>query len=119
MHNMRPDLIIIDDRPGIRNWTTHCASQAIVESSCLRVDGHAFENKWKSAFSSVSTLWPPPSGAGFRFRKGTPHGNARREINRYEAWSKFIPQLEPILSAGFGKRRFPNSPAGRITLRVR
>src|SRR5882762_8347353 len=99
MHNMRPDLIILDEAQRIRNWAT--ATARIIKQLKSRyafvLTGTPLENKLEELYSVVEFVDGRRLGPAFRFLKEHRMESEEGKLLGYRGLEQIHKQLEPIL----------------------
>lgn len=107
MHNMHPDLIILDEAQRIRNWAT--ATARIIKQLKSRyafvLTGTPLENKLEELFSVVEFVDGRRLGPAFRFLKEHRMESEEGKLLGYRGLEKIHKQLEPIP----GSERIPTA----------
>ncbi len=113
MHNMRPDLIILDEAQRIRNWTT--ATARIIKQLKSRyafvLTGTPLENKLEELFSVVEFVDGRRLGPAFRFLKEHRTESEEGKLLGYRGLEQIHKQLEPILLRRTRKEVLPELPS--------
>jgi superfamily II DNA or RNA helicase len=112
MHNMRPDLIILDEAQRIRNWAT--ATARIIKQLKSRyafiLTGTPLENKLEELYSVVEFVDGRRLGPAFRFLKEHRMENKEGKLLGYRGLDQIHKQLEPILLRRTRKQVLPELP---------
>ncbi len=112
MHNMHPDLIILDEAQRIRNWAT--ATARIIKQLNSRyafvLTGTPLENKLEELFSVVEFVDGRRLGPAFRFLKEHRMENEEGKLLGYRGLDQIHKQLEPILLRRTRKEVLPELP---------
>jgi len=112
MHNMRPDLIILDEAQRIRNWAT--ATARIIKQLKSRyafvLTGTPLENKLEELFSVVEFVDGRRLGPAFRFLKEHRMENEEGKLLGYRGLEQIHNQLEPILLRRTRQEVLPELP---------
>src|SRR6266478_6255091 len=112
MHNIRPDLIILDEAQRIRNWAT--ATARIIKQMKSRysfvLTGTPLENKLEELFSVVEFVDGRRLGPAFRFLKEHRVENEEGKLLGYRGLEQIHKQLEPILLRRTRKEVLPELP---------
>ena len=112
MHNMRPDLIILDEAQRIRNWAT--ATARIIKQLKSRyafiLTGTPLENKLEELYSVVEFVDGRRLGPAFRFLKEHRMENEEGKLLGYRGLDQIHKQLEPILLRRTRKEVLPELP---------
>ncbi len=112
MHNMRPDLIILDEAQRIRNWAT--ATARIIKQLKSRyafvLTGTPLENKLEELFSVVEFVDGRRLGPAFRFLKEHRMENEEGKLLGYRGLEHIHKQLEPILLRRTRQEVLPELP---------
>ncbi len=112
MHNMRPDLIILDEAQRIRNWATATARtiKQLKSRYAFVLTGTPLENKLEELFSVVEFVDGRRLGPAFRFLKEHRIENEDGKLLGYRGLEKIHKQLEPILLRRTRKEVLPELP---------
>ena len=107
MHNLRPDLIILDEAQRIRNWATATARtiKQLKSRYAFVLTGTPLENKLEELLFGGGVCGRPPPGTGLPLSQGTPHGRRKGEIAR-------LPWPGPNPSSTRTDSAPPDSPRG-------
>jgi superfamily II DNA or RNA helicase len=99
MHNMRPDLIILDEAQRIRNWSTATARtiKQLKSRYAFILTGTPLENKLEELYSVVEFVDGRRLGPAFRFLKEHRMENEEGKLLGYRGLDQIHKQLEPIL----------------------
>jgi SNF2 family DNA or RNA helicase len=112
MHNLRPDLIILDEAQRIRNWAT--ATARIIKQLKSRyafvLTGTPLENKLEELYSVVEFVDGRRLGPAFRFLKEHRMENEEGKLLGYRGLDQIHKQLEPILLRRTRKEVLPELP---------
>jgi superfamily II DNA or RNA helicase len=112
MHDMRPDLIILDEAQRIRNWET--ATARIIKQLKSRyafiLTGTPLENKLEELYSVVEFVDGRRLGPAFRFLKEHRMENKEGKLLGYRGLDQIHKQLEPILLRRTRKEVLPELP---------
>lgn len=112
MHDMRPDLIILDEAQRIRNWAT--ATARIIKQLKSRyafiLTGTPLENKLEELYSVVEFVDGRRLGPAFRFLKEHRMENNEGKLLGYRGLDQVHKQLEPILLRRTRKEVLPELP---------
>ncbi len=112
MHNMRPDLIILDEAQRIRNWAT--ATARIIKQLKSRyafvLTGTPLENKLEELFSVVEFVDGRRLGPAFRFLKEHRMESEEGKLLGYRGLEQIHQQLEAILLRRTRKEVLPELP---------
>jgi superfamily II DNA or RNA helicase len=112
MHNMRPDLIILDEAQRIRNWAT--ATARIIKQLKSRyafvLTGTPLENKLEELFSVVEFVDGRRLGPAFRFLKEHRMESEEGKLLGYRGLERIHKELEPILLRRTRKEVLPELP---------
>jgi superfamily II DNA or RNA helicase len=112
MHDMRPDLIILDEAQRIRNWAT--ATARIIKQLKSRyafiLTGTPLENKLEELYSVVEFVDGRRLGPAFRFLKEHRMENKEGKLLGYRGLDQVHKQLEPILLRRTRKEVLPELP---------
>jgi len=99
MHDLRPDLIILDEAQRIRNWAT--ATARIIKQLKSRyafvLTGTPLENKLEELYSVVEFVDGRRLGPAFRFLNEHRMENEEGKLLGYRGLDQIHKQLEPIL----------------------
>jgi superfamily II DNA or RNA helicase len=112
MHDLRPDLIILDEAQRIRNWAT--ATARIIKQLKSRyafiLTGTPLENKLEELYSVVEFVDGRRLGPAFRFLKEHRMENEEGKLLGYRGLDQVHKQLEPILLRRTRKEVLPELP---------
>ncbi len=99
MHQMQPDLIILDEAQRIRNWATATARtiKQLKSRYALVLTGTPLENKLEELFSVVEFADGRRLGPAFRFLKEHRVEDDKGRLLGYRGLDRIHQQLEPIL----------------------
>lgn len=99
MHQMHPDLIILDEAQRIRNWATATARtiKQLKSRYAFVLTGTPLENKIEELFSVVEFADGRRLGPAFRFLKEHRTEDEKGHLLGYRGLDKIHQQLEPIL----------------------
>jgi superfamily II DNA or RNA helicase len=113
MHNLRPDLIILDEAQRIRNWET--ATARIIKQLKSRyafiLTGTPLENKLEELYSVVEFVDGRRLGPAFRFLKEHRMESKEGKLLGYRGLDQIHKQLEPILLRRTRKEVLPELPS--------
>jgi superfamily II DNA or RNA helicase len=112
MHNMRPDLIILDEAQRIRNWATATAQiiKQLKSRYAFVLTGTPLENKLEELYSVVEFVDGRRLGPAFRFLKEHRMENEEGKLLGYRGLDQIRKQLEPILLRRTRKEVLPELP---------
>ena len=99
MHELRPDLIILDEAQRIRNWTTATARtiKQLKSRYAFILTGTPLENKLEEFFSVVEFVDGRRLGPAFRFLNEHRMEDEKGRLLGYRGLDRIHSQLEPIL----------------------
>ena len=99
MHELRPDLIILDEAQRIRNWTTATARtiKQLKSRYAFVLTGTPLENKLEELFSVVEFVDGRRLGPAFRFLHEHRMEDEDGHLLGYRGLDRIHDQLEPIL----------------------
>jgi SNF2 family DNA or RNA helicase len=99
MHELKPDLIILDEAQRIRNWTTATARtiKQLKSRYALILTGTPLENKLEELFSVVEFVDGRRLGPAFRFVNEHRTEDAHGKLLGYRGLDRIHSQLAPIL----------------------
>jgi superfamily II DNA or RNA helicase len=112
MHNLRPDLIILDEAQRIRNWATATARtiKQLKSRYALVLTGTPLENKLEELYSVVEFVDGRRLGPAFRFLKEHRMEDEKGKLLGYRGLDQIHRQLEPILLRRTRKEVLPELP---------
>lgn len=112
MHNMSPDLIILDEAQRIRNWSTATARtiKQLKSRYAFILTGTPLENKLEELYSVVEFVDGRRLGPVFRFLKEHRMENEEGKLLGYRGLDQIRKQLEPILLRRTRKEVLPELP---------
>lgn len=112
MHNLRPDLIILDEAQRIRNWATATARtiKQLKSRYALVLTGTPLENKLEELYSVVEFVDGRRLGPAFRFLKEHRMEDEKGKLLGYRGLDQIHRQLEPILLRRTRKQVLPELP---------
>jgi SNF2 family DNA or RNA helicase len=112
MHNLRPDLIILDEAQRIRNWATATARviKQLKSRYAFVLTGTPLENKLEELYSVVEFVDGRRLGPVFRFLKEHRMENEEGKLLGYRGLDQIHKQLEPILLRRTRKEVLPELP---------
>jgi superfamily II DNA or RNA helicase len=112
IHNMRPDLIILDEAQRIRNWSTATARtiKQLKSRYAFILTGTPLENKLEELYSVVEFVDGRRLGPAFRFLKEHRMENEEGKLLGYRGLDQIHKQLEPILLRRTRKEVLPELP---------
>ena len=112
MHDMRPDLIILDEAQRIRNWATATARviKQLKSRYAFILTGTPLENKLEELYSVVEFVDGRRLGPAFRFLKEHRMENEEGKLLGYRGLDQVHKQLEPILLRRTRKEVLPELP---------
>ena len=99
MHELAPDLIILDEAQRIRNWTTATARtiKQLKSRYAFVLTGTPLENKLEELFSVVEFIDGRRLGPAFRFLHEHRTEDENGKLIGYRGLDRIHNQLEPIL----------------------
>jgi len=99
MHDMRPDLIILDEAQRIRNWATSTARtiKQLKSRYAFVLTGTPLENKLEELFSVVEFADGRRLGPAFRFLHEHRMEDEKGHLLGYRGLDRIHAKLEPIL----------------------
>jgi superfamily II DNA or RNA helicase len=99
MHELAPDLIILDEAQRIRNWTTATARsiKQLKSRYAFVLTGTPLENKLEELFSVVEFIDGRRLGPAFRFLHEHREEDEHGKLIGYRGLDKIHDQLAPIL----------------------
>src|SRR6202166_5012082 len=99
MHELKPDLIILDEAQRIRNWTTATARtiKQLKSRYAFVLTGTPLENKLEELFSVVEFVDGRRLGPAFRFLHEHRTEDEKGTLIGYRGLDKIHEQLAPIL----------------------
>jgi superfamily II DNA or RNA helicase len=99
MHELRPDLIILDEAQRIRNWATATARtiKQLKSRYAFVLTGTPLENKLEELFSVVEFVDGRRLGPAFRFLHEHRMEDDKGHLVGYRGLDRIHDQLEPIL----------------------
>ncbi len=99
MHELRPDLIILDEAQRIRNWTTATARtiKQLKSRYAFVLTGTPLENKLEELFSVVEFVDGRRLGPAFRFVSEHRMEDEKGRLLGYTGLDRIKQQLSPIL----------------------
>jgi len=99
MHELRPDLIILDEAQRIRNWTTATARtiKQLKSRYAFVLTGTPLENKLEELFSVVEFIDGRRLGPAFRFLDEHRMEDEEGHLLGYRGLDRIHDQLAPIL----------------------
>jgi SNF2 family DNA or RNA helicase len=99
LHELQPDLIILDEAQRIRNWTTATARtiKQLKSRYTFVLTGTPLENKLEELFSVVEFVDGRRLGPAFRFLQEHRMEDAEGKLLGYRGLDQIHHQLEPIL----------------------
>ena len=112
MHNLRPDLIILDEAQRIRNWETATARviKQLKSRYAFVLTGTPLENKLEELYSVVEFVDGRRLGPAFRFLKEHRMEDEKGKLLGYRGLEQIHNQLEPILIRRTRKEVLPELP---------
>ena len=112
MHNLRPDLIILDEAQRIRNWATATARtiKQLKSRYAFVLTGTPLENKLEELYSVVEFVDGRRLGPGFRFLKEHRMEDEKGKLLGYRGLDQIHRQLEPILLRRTRQEVLPELP---------
>ena len=114
MHNLRPDLIILDEAQRIRNWATATARtiKQLKSRYAFVLTGTPLENKLEELYSVVEFVDGRRLGPAFRFLKEHRMEDEKGNCSATAAWTKSIVNSNRFCCAGLARRCSRNFPSG-------
>ncbi len=99
MHELRPDLIILDEAQRIRNWSTATARtiKQLKSRYAFVLTGTPLENKLEELFSVVEFVDGRRLGPAFRFLHEHREEDEKGRLLGYRGLDKIRSQLAPVL----------------------
>ena len=99
MHELKPDLIILDEAQRIRNWTTATARtiKQLRSRYAFVLTGTPLENKLEELFSVVEFVDGRRLGPAFRFLNEHRMEDENGHLLGYRGLDRIQSQLEPVL----------------------
>jgi SNF2 family DNA or RNA helicase len=99
MHELKPDLIILDEAQRIRNWTTGTARtiKQLKSRYAFVLTGTPLENKLEELFSVVEFVDGRRLGPAFRFLQEHRMEDEKGKLLGYRGLDRIHEQLQPIL----------------------
>src|SRR5712671_4924160 len=99
MHNMRPDLIILDEAQRIRNWATATARtiKQLKSRYAFVLTGTPLENKLEELYSVVEFVDGRRLGPAFRFLHEHRVEDEKGHLLGYRGLDRIHDQLAPVL----------------------
>src|SRR5208337_1664770 len=99
LHELQPDLIILDEAQRIRNWATATARtiKQLKSRFAFVLTGTPLENKLEELYSVVEFVDGRRLGPGFRFLKEHRMEDEKGRLLGYRGLDQIHRQLEPIL----------------------
>src|SRR5712691_8727272 len=99
MHELRPDLIILDEAQRIRNWTTATARtiKQLKSRYAFVLTGTPLENKLEELFSVVEFVDGRSLGPAFRFLHEHRMEDEKGHLLGYRGLDRIHSQMAPIL----------------------
>ena len=112
MHNLRPDLIILDEAQRIRNWATATARtiKQLKSRYAFVLTGTPLENKLEELYSVVEFVDGRRLGPAFRFLKEHRMEDEGGKLLGYRGLDQIHRQLEPILLRRTRQEVLPELP---------
>ena len=112
MHNLRPDLIILDEAQRIRNWATATARtiKQLKSRYAFVLTGTPLENKLEELYSVVEFVDGRRLGPAFRFLKEHRMEDEKGKLLGYRGLEQIHRQLEPILLRRTRQEVLPDLP---------
>jgi SNF2 family DNA or RNA helicase len=112
MHNLRPDLIILDEAQRIRNWATATPRtiKQLKSRYALVLTGTPLENKLEELYSVVEFVDGRRLGPAFHFLKEHRMEDEKGKLLGYRGLDQIHRQLEPILLRRTRKEVLPELP---------
>jgi len=99
IHEMAPDLIVLDEAQRIRNWTTATARtiKQLKSRYAFVLTGTPLENKLEELFSVVEFVDGRRLGPAFRFLHDHRQEDEKGKLVGYRGLDKIHDQLKPVL----------------------
>ncbi len=99
MHELKPDLIILDEAQRIRNWTTATARtiKQLKSRYAFVLTGTPLENKLEELFSVVEFVDGRRLGPAFRFLHDHRMEDKEGRLTGYRGLERIHDQLSPVL----------------------
>ncbi|MEP6960543.1 MAG: DEAD/DEAH box helicase [Acidobacteriota bacterium] len=99
IHELAPDLIILDEAQRIRNWTTATARtiKQLQSRYAFVLTGTPLENKLEELFSVVEFVDGRRLGPAFRFRHDHRTEDEKGRLTGYRGLDRIHEQLAPVL----------------------
>src|SRR2546425_376471 len=112
LHELQPDLVILDEAQRIRNWTTATARtiKQLKSRYAFVLTGTPLENKLEELFSVVEFADGRRLGPAFRFLKEHRMEDEKGKLLGYRGLDQIHRQLEPILLRRTRKAVLPELP---------
>ena len=112
MHELAPDLIILDEAQRIRNWTTATARtiKQLKSPYAFVLTGTPLENKLEELFSVVEFIDGRRLGPAFRFLDEHRMEDENGRLIGYRGLDRIHDQLAPILLRRTRQEVLPNLP---------
>jgi len=112
MHNLRPDLIILDEAQRIRNWATATARtiKQLKSRYAFVLTGTPLENKLEELYSVVEFVDGRRLGPAFRFLHEHRIEDEKKKLLGYRGLDRIHRQLAPILLRRTRKEVLPELP---------
>jgi SNF2 family DNA or RNA helicase len=112
MHNLRPDLIILDEAQRIRNWATATARtiKQLKSRYAFVLTGTPLENKLEELYSVVEFVDGRRLGPAFRFLHEHRVEDEKGKLLGYRGLDRIHQQLDPILLRRTRKEVLPELP---------
>ena len=112
MHDLRPDLIILDEAQRIRNWATATARtiKQLKSRYAFVLTGTPLENKLEELYSVVEFVDGRRLGPAFRFLKEHRMEDEKGKLLGYRGLDQIHRQLEPILLRRTRQEVLPELP---------
>jgi superfamily II DNA or RNA helicase len=112
MHNLRPDLIILDEAQRIRNWTTTTARtiKQLKSRYAFVLTGTPLENKLEELYSVVEFVDGRRLGPAFRFLHEHRMEDEKGKLLGYRGLDRIHQKLEPIMLRRTRKEVLPELP---------
>jgi superfamily II DNA or RNA helicase len=112
MHNLRPDLIILDEAQRIRNWATATARtiKQLKSRYTFVLTGTPLENKLEELYSVVEFVDGRRLGPAFRFLKEHRMEDEKGKLLGYRGLDQIHRQLDPILLRRTRQEVLPELP---------
>jgi len=112
IHELKPDLIILDEAQRIRNWVTATARtiKQLKSRYAFVLTGTPLENKLEELFSVVEFIDGRRLGPAFRFLQEHRMEDEKGHLLGYRGLDRIHAQLEPVLLRRTRKEVLPELP---------